>query len=43
MQLVILMRREHLDNTNFFVFPKRVILKRENNWYYSIKEEVRLM
>jgi hypothetical protein len=29
---VMLMRRQHLDNTTFFfVFPKRVILKRENN------------
>jgi hypothetical protein len=30
-QFVILMRRRHLDNTTFFMFPKRVILKRENN------------
>ena len=27
----ILTRRRHLDNTTFFVFPKRVILKREND------------
>jgi hypothetical protein len=31
MSFVILMRRRHLDNTTFFVFPKHVILKRENN------------
>ena len=31
MTFVILMRRRHLDNTTFFVFPKCVILKRENN------------
>ena len=31
MPFVILMRRRHLNNTTFFVFPKRVILKKENN------------
>ena len=25
------MRRRHLDDTTFIVFPKRVILKRENS------------
>ena len=30
MPFVMSMRRQHLDNTTFFVFPKRVILKREN-------------
>ena len=28
---VKLMRRRHLDNTTFSVFPKRVVLKRKNN------------
>ena len=35
MPFVILMRRRHLDNTTFFVFPKRVILKREDNIYIA--------
>ena len=29
--LSYLMRRRHLDNTTFCVFPKRVTLKRETN------------
>ena len=33
---VILMRRRHLNNTTFCVFPKRVILKRENNIVRSL-------
>jgi hypothetical protein len=35
MPFVILMRRQHLDNTIFFVFHKLVILKRENKLYAS--------
>ena len=31
------MRRQHLDNTTSFVFPKRVILKRENSGQVSGK------
>ena len=33
---VIFMRRRHLDNTTFCVFPKHVILKRENNNYSTL-------
>jgi hypothetical protein len=32
----ILMRRQHLDNTIFCVFPKCVILKRENNLHVPL-------
>ena len=35
---VILMRRRHLDNTIFFVFLKRVILKRVNIKSFSTRE-----
>ena len=31
MPFVIILRGRHLDNTTFFVFPKSVTLKRENN------------
>ena len=31
MPIVILIRKQHLDTITFFVFPKHVILKRENN------------
>ena len=37
MPSVILMRRRHLDNTTSFVFPKCVILKRENNILVAVE------
>ena len=34
------MRRQHLDNTTFFVFPKHVILKREKQYLESCKHGI---
>jgi hypothetical protein len=37
MPFVILLRRRQLDNTTFFAFSKRVVLKRENSWHMTLR------